>query len=301
MRLRWMRWSTPRTRREFDSIARCASSRKPISSAAESGSAAARNLSRRSCAVEAATASAKRARSGSISGSDRLRSSTFSSSRSATKAVPMAMPGETPIPVRLCSPLSVSPGVSSVLIELAFNEAGERLDRGFGIAAVGGQLDDGAGGGRQHHQPHDRAAGHRGAVLAHPDLGFELAGGLDKAGGGAGVQSALVADFRGAPCLGNGGRPALLAHLRAATRSWEATLMYLRPASWAPSTLFSSPSCWRRLASLISIGRLTPATTSTLPRSITEIARFDGVPPNMSVNSATPSPVSTWPIVRRMS
>ena len=49
----------------------------------------------------------------------------------------------------------------------------------------------------------------------------------------------------------------------------------------------------RTLASLTSIGRLMPASTSTLGRPITEIARFDGVPPNMSVRMATPSPVST--------
>ena len=36
-----------------------------------------------------------------------------------------------------------------------------------------------------------------------------------------------------------------------------------------------------------------PASTSTLGRLITEIARLDGVPPNMSVRMATPSPLST--------
>jgi hypothetical protein len=52
---------------------------------------------------------------------------------------------------------------------------------------------------------------------------------------------------------------------------------------------------------LISIGRLTPAITSILARSMTEIARFDGVPPNMSVNKTTPSPLSTSAIERRIS
>ena len=47
----------------------------------------------------------------------------------------------------------------------------------------------------------------------------------------------------------------------------------------------------RTPASLISIGRLTPAITSTLARSSTEMARLDGVPPNMSVSSTTPSPL----------
>ena len=33
-----------------------------------------------------------------------------------------------------------------------------------------------------------------------------------------------------------------------------------------------------------------PAITSTLASSMTEMARFDGVPPNMSVRTMTPSP-----------
>ena len=45
-------------------------------------------------------------------------------------------------------------------------------------------------------------------------------------------------------------------------------------------------------ASLMSIGRLTPARTSTLPPFMTEMARLEGVPPNMSVSSTTPSPLS---------
>ena len=49
----------------------------------------------------------------------------------------------------------------------------------------------------------------------------------------------------------------------------------------------------RTLASLTSIGRLTPAITSTPGRFINEMARLLGVPPNMSVSSTTPSPVST--------
>src|SRR5438132_4982867 len=77
--------------------------------------------------------------------------------------------------------------------------------------------------------------------------------------------------------------------------------MYLRPASWAPRTARSRLSVWRRLASLISIGRLTPAMTSILPRSMTEIAKFEGVPPNMSVSSTAPSPLSTSAIERRIS
>src|SRR5688572_8079599 len=69
--------------------------------------------------------------------------------------------------------------------------------------------------------------------------------------------------------------------------------MYLRPASCAAVTAACSVCPSRMPASLISIGRLMPAITSTLARSSTEMARLDGVPPNMSVSSTTPSPLST--------
>ncbi len=52
--------------------------------------------------------------------------------------------------------------------------------------------------------------------------------------------------------------------------------MYLRPASWAAVTATCSVCLSRMPASLISIGRLMPAITSTLARSSTEIARLDG-------------------------
>ena len=48
----------------------------------------------------------------------------------------------------------------------------------------------------------------------------------------------------------------------------------------------------RTLDSLISIGRFMPAITSVRPDSITDMARLDGVPPNMSVRMMTPVPVS---------
>ncbi len=57
----------------------------------------------------------------------------------------------------------------------------------------------------------------------------------------------------------------------------------------------------RTEASLISMGRLTPAMTSTLPASMTEMARFDGVPPNMSVRMMTPAPELTLATASRMS
>src|SRR5437764_8598440 len=188
MRCRAMRWLTPRIRREFASIARCASSTKPISSAAEPGSAVARLFSLRSCLIEVATASPKRVRSGSTEPSPMRLSLTGSSPRSPIYACPIAIPGDTPIPESLCSFVPWPPGVSSILIELAVDQAGERLDRGRRVAPGRGDLDGRARGGGEHHQPHDRAAGDRRAVLAHPDLGVELRRGLDEAGGGARVQ-----------------------------------------------------------------------------------------------------------------
>src|SRR3954451_6530731 len=41
------------------------------------------------------------------------------------------------------------------------------------------------------------------------------------------------------------------------------------------------------------MGRLIPASTSTFGRLMQEIARLDGVPPNISVRMTTPSPLST--------
>ena len=69
--------------------------------------------------------------------------------------------------------------------------------------------------------------------------------------------------------------------------------MYLRPASWACITASPRLSQSRTLASLISMGRLIPATTSTWRPVMQDKARFDGVPPNMSVKTTTPDPVST--------
>src|SRR5262249_60439734 len=80
-------------------------------------------------------------------------------------------------------------------------------------------------------------------------------------------------------------------HLPASTRL--ATVMYLRPASWAWATASPSEEALRTLASLTSIGRLIPASTSTLGSRITEIHRVDGVPPNVSRRIATPPTVST--------
>src|SRR5260370_782980 len=165
-------------------------------------------------------------------------------------AGPIAIPEETARPGSRCSlPLlgGAEPVASSILIKLAFDELGERRHRGIGFGAGGGEPDDRAGRGGQHHQSHDRAAGDFGAVFAHPDLGLKEPCGLDKPGGGARVKPALIADRRNpADRLGRRARVLhrsfvgrSIAHRRASLSSWEATLMYLRPASWAPSTVRS--------------------------------------------------------------
>src|SRR6266545_3810065 len=80
------------------------------------------------------------------------------------------------------------------------------------------------------------------------------------------------------------------AYLPAST--WLAMVTYLRPASCALATASVRQEQLRTLASLISIGRLMPASTSTFGLLMNEMARLDGVPPNMSVRIATPSPLS---------
>src|SRR6516162_1986594 len=89
-------------------------------------------------------------------------------------AGPMAMPGDTPRPdnrrsaTAACSAASET---SSLLIEFAFDQLGESGYCRFGLAPGGGELDDRAWRSRQHHQPHDRATGNLGAVLADQLLG----------------------------------------------------------------------------------------------------------------------------------
>src|SRR4051794_4974716 len=166
----------------------------------------------------------------------------------------MAIPGETPIPCSLCSLPVAIPGVWSVLIELAFDQARQRLHRGRCVAPGRGDFDDCTRCGGKHHQPHDRAPGYCGTILADEDFGIELRGGLDEPGRGAGMQPPLVADLDGSLGAGRGGRGGIGkilgdigTHRRASASSCEATLMYLRPASCAPSTARSSFSFWRRL------------------------------------------------------
>src|SRR5579871_6209119 len=177
------------------------------------------------------------------------------------------------------------------------NKRRKRRDHLLGFRPGGFDRDGGAGPCRQHHQAHDRGAAH--GLLAAGDLDLCAVGlrDLHELGRGAGVQSLFVADFQlphdgcaGLRVFGIHGADAL-AHLPLSTRL--AMVTYLRPASWAAVTASCSGLSSRTRASLTSMGRLIPARTSTLGRPMTEIARFERVPPNMSVKIATPSPLST--------
>src|SRR5258708_3350336 len=205
-------------------------------------------------------------------------------------ASPMAMPGATPTPSK-----TRSPARPSVFIELALDQMSQSCDRRFRIGALGLDLDRAAGSGGEHHQAHDRPPGDRAAVLGNGDLGGESLRQLDEARGGAGVQATLIDDGDAtfdARRRRVRQRPIVHAFFSPLS-SREATLMYLRPASCPLPTPWDKDSLARTLASLIRSGRLTPAITSTLALSMIEIARLDGVPPNMSVSSTTPSPEST--------
>src|SRR5205823_6380836 len=131
----------------------------------------------------------------------------------------------------------------------------------------------------------------------HPDIGIVLLDRLHEFGRSARVQAFFVADFKdandsllarrsAAAIISRAGR---IAHLPLRTRL--AMVTYLRPASWAAATASFRGYSSRTLASFTSIGRLMPARTSTFGLLMTEIARFEGVPPNISVRIATPSPV----------
>src|SRR6266851_4008439 len=159
------------------------------------------------------------------------------------------------------------------------------------------------GTGREHHKAHDRRTADSFVASADAHIDLELFHSLHEFSGRPSVQTPLIDDSqhlnehpRGNPCAVGvasvfAGKPPVR-HLPANTRL--AMVMYLHPDSCAAATASASGHSSRTFTSLISIGRLIPASTSTLGRLITEIARFEGVPPNMSVKMTTPSPVSTF-------
>src|SRR5262245_4440167 len=163
-------------------------------------------------------------------------------------------------------------------MEPGIDEGGERIHGPSGFRPGGLDLDLRPGSGGQHHQTHDRVAGNRRVTLGDVDLGVELPGQLDEACGSTRVQPALVDDGHHAAGFGAGragGRWNGLRrihrrsrYLASADSSREATLMYLRPAAWAAATASARLSRLRTLASLMSMGRLTPAMTSILALSM---------------------------------
>src|SRR5450631_3060184 len=184
-------------------------------------------------------------------------------------------------------------------VELAGDQFGDRIDGSLRFGADRGDDDRCPRSRGQHHQPHNGGAADRLVAFCHPDFGAEALDRLDEFSGSARVQTALVDDgnFPGYrarrdtwPAI-NFGRRVVVGHLPARTRL--AMVTYLRPASWAMAMASGSDRSSRTLASLTSMGRLMPASTSTFGRLMQEIARLEGVPPNMSVRIATPSPLST--------
>ncbi len=138
---------------------------------------------------------------------------------------------------------------------------------------------------------HQQCRGHRRAVdclaaMADPNLGVELPRRFGRSSRRRpGVQAFPIDDrhvnrrwVRGA-CRSAAGPRVIFP---ASTRSRWCMYRGL-PASCATATASGSGDVSRTFASLTSIGRLIPANTSTLGRLITEIARLDGVPPNISV------------------
>src|SRR5690242_18638840 len=191
-------------------------------------------------------------------------------------------------------------GRRSVLFaEAAGNQRVDGLNRGSGLPASGFDRDGRAGGSTQHHQPHDGGAANRFAAPRYASGGIETFDCLTELRRCSCVKTLLVDDLQHA---NNGIRSIAAfrqiaveilgsAHFPASTRL--AMVTYFRPAACAAATASSSVHSALIVASFAIIGTLVPASTSALRRPMQEIARLGGVPPNMSVRMATPSPVST--------
>src|SRR5690606_31092693 len=171
----------------------------------------------------------------------------------------------------------------------------QRRHRLLSLRTTGHDTDRTAGTGGQHHQAHDRRPTDPDPVALDLHGRIEFTCHLHKLGRGAGMKATLIDDGD----FANNGVGGVRAHFP--VKSWLATLMYLRPATWASSSAVAMSPVLRTLESLMSIGRFMPAMTSTRPASITEMARFDGVPPNMSVRTMTPAPRSARATASAMS
>src|SRR5690606_29286343 len=94
--------------------------------------------------------------------------------------------------------------------------------------------DAGAATGGQHHQAHDRGAGHRLAVAGNPDAGVKRFRALHEPGRSAGMEAPAVLDHQSARrSVGHdAGRTSTVGNQLSSPASTRlATLMYFRPAS----------------------------------------------------------------------
>src|SRR5690349_10214275 len=144
----------------------------------------------------------------------------------------------------------------------------------------------------EHHQAHDRGPADSVTILFDLNRGIDLAGKIDELRARSRMEPALV---------GNRDLAADSRQAAASPRISLATEIYLRPASRAAATAAWTGITLRAPSRRISIGRFTPAMTSTFSPFIRLIARFDGVPPNRSVRMITPWPRSTLAIALAMS
>src|ERR1700676_3439916 len=196
------------------------------------------------------------------------------------------------------TPAPILSSSRAFFVELAGDEFADCVDRGLRFRSGRGDRNRCARPGGQHHQSHDRRAADGLPAFGYPHFGIEALDHLHEFRRCAGVEAAFVDNRKfagngaGRDCwAGDVVRRRVVAHLPARTRL--AMVTYLRPASWAMAMASGSDRSSRTLASFTSMGRLIPASTSTFGRLMAEIARLAGVPPNMSVRMATPSPLST--------
>src|SRR6202789_348776 len=194
-----------------------------------------------------------------------------------------------------------------IFAEASGDQGGQGIERLPSLCSPRGDADCRAQPRPEGQDAHDRVAAYRFAAAGDLDLRVETLDALDEFRGRARVQALAVDDAHLSNLRSGEFRrrrtrlpfPDFVAHLP--ERTLLATVMYFRPASRASSTAWSSSEFSRSVASLISIGRLMPQITSIRPPSIAEIARFEGVPPNMSVNNTTPLPSWTREAASRMS
>ena len=81
---------------------------------------------------------------------------------------------------------------SSIFLELAGDEVGDRFERGVGVRAVGTNGDDGTVAGGQHHQAHDALAIDFLAILLNKNVRLKAIGRFDELRCGTGVDAELV-------------------------------------------------------------------------------------------------------------